>query len=194
MNNNNQTKNINQMKNNNNIQNNNKIINNNHIKNNSQTTEDQLINPTMQGNIPGNNMNTQYDAIILGTGLKQCILAALLSNFPIREKGKILQLDRNNYYGSESASLNLTNLWKYFRRKNEYPKQYGKNINWNVDFIPKFIMIIGILVKILFKQKYQNIQNGNLLIDLSFINMIKVVYLIRQKEKFLWSPIQLLKL
>ena len=102
-------------------------------------------------------MNAQYDVIILGTGLKECILAALLSNFPIREKApweigtKILQLDRNNYYGSESASLNLTNLWKYFMRGNEYPKQYGKNINWNVDLIPKFIMANGSLVKILLK-------------------------------------------
>ena len=155
--NNSQTKNIMQMKNNNNLLNNNYIQNNNQIINNNKITEGQLKNPTIEGNTPGNNMNKQYDVIILGTGLKECILAALLSTFSKREKApweigtKILQLDRNNYYGSESASLNLTNLWKYFGKKNEYPKQYGKNINWNVDLIPKFIMANGSLVKILLK-------------------------------------------
>ena len=70
---------------------------------------------------------------------------------PWEIKTKILQLDRNNYYGSETASLNLSNLWKYFRGMYEYPKKYGKNNNWNVDRIPKFIMANGSLVKILLK-------------------------------------------
>ena len=154
--NNNQTKNITQMKNNNNLPNNNHIQNNNQMINN-KINEGKLKNPTIYGDTPGNNIDTKYDVIILGTGLKECILAALLSSNPIRENSpweigtKILQLDRNNYYGSESASLNLTNLWKYFRRENEYPKQYGKNIIWNVDLIPKLIMANGSLVKILLK-------------------------------------------
>ncbi len=46
----------------------------------------------------------KYDIIILGTGLKECILSGLLST-----KGKkILHLDRNSYYGGDCASLNLT--------------------------------------------------------------------------------------
>ena len=66
-------------------------------------------------------MNTQYDIIVLGTGLKESILAGLLSKIPKNDNDekmknyKIFQLDRNNYYGSDSASLNLTNLWKRFR-------------------------------------------------------------------------------
>ena len=45
----------------------------------------------------------EYDAIVLGTGLTECMLAGLLS-----VKGlKVLQIDRNNYYGAEAASLNL---------------------------------------------------------------------------------------
>jgi len=100
-------------------------------------------------------MNETYDAIVLGTGLKECILAGLLAktgkikyfpNFIIKlflEQRKILQLDRNGYYGSDSASLNLTNLWKMFRN-NETPKsQYGENRDWNVDLIPKFVMANG---------------------------------------------------
>ena len=102
-------------------------------------------------------MNTTYDVIVLGTGLKECMLAGLLAKFPKKTPGeekkegaKILQLDRNGYYGSDSASLNLTNLWKHFG-KGEVPKQYGENRDWNVDLIPKYIMANGSLVKLLLK-------------------------------------------
>ena len=48
-------------------------------------------------------MDETYDAIVLGTGLKECIISGLLS-----VKGlKVLHMDRNDYYGGESASLNL---------------------------------------------------------------------------------------
>ena len=103
-------------------------------------------------------MNTEYDVIVLGTGLKECMLAGLLAKFPKKTEGetnkegaKILQLDRNGYYGSDSASLNLTNLWKHFRSGEEPPKQYGENRDWNVDLIPKYIMANGSLVKLLLK-------------------------------------------
>ena len=46
----------------------------------------------------------KYDAIVLGTGLKECVLSGLLAT----EGKKVLVVDRNNYYGGESASLNLT--------------------------------------------------------------------------------------
>ncbi|MCP4651379.1 MAG: hypothetical protein GY853_15040 [PVC group bacterium] len=55
----------------------------------------------------------------------------------------MLQIDRNSYYGSDSASLNLTNLWKMFRPGKDVPKQYGENRDWNVDLIPKFVMADG---------------------------------------------------
>ena len=103
-------------------------------------------------------MNTEYDVIVLGTGLKECMLAGLLAKFPKKTEGesskegaKILQLDRNGYYGSDSASLNLTNLWKHFRPGTEPPKKYGENRDWNVDLIPKYIMANGSLVKLLLK-------------------------------------------
>lgn len=48
--------------------------------------------------------NNTYDAIILGTGLKEGIISALLS---VHGK-KVLHIDRNDYYGAECASLNLT--------------------------------------------------------------------------------------
>ena len=100
-------------------------------------------------------MNEEYDVIVLGTGLKECLLAGLLAKIAKistkNEHTKILQLDRNNYYGSDSASLNLTNLWKMFRNGQEPKKEYGENRDWNVDLIPKFVMANGNLVKLLLK-------------------------------------------
>jgi Rab GDP dissociation inhibitor len=94
-------------------------------------------------------MNEEYDVIVLGTGLKECVLSGLLA---VKGK-KILHLDRNSYYGAETASLNLTNLWSMFRPGHEPPKEYGHNRDWNVDLIPKFIMAGGLLVKMLLHTK-----------------------------------------
>jgi RAB protein geranylgeranyltransferase component A len=48
-------------------------------------------------------MDDQYDVVILGTGLKECILSGVLSV----EGKKVLHMDKNSYYGGETASLNL---------------------------------------------------------------------------------------
>lgn len=94
-------------------------------------------------------MNEEYDVIVLGTGLKECVLSGLLA---VAGK-KILHLDRNSYYGAETASLNLTNLWAMFRSGVEPPKVYGHNRDWNIDLIPKFVMANGLLVKMLLHTK-----------------------------------------
>jgi len=94
-------------------------------------------------------MDEEYDVIVCGTGLKECILSGLLS---VHGK-KVLHLDRNNYYGGECASLNITNLWQKFQPGVEQPKELGANRDWNVDLIPKFIMATGNLVKILLKTR-----------------------------------------
>ncbi len=51
-------------------------------------------------------MEEDYDAIVLGTGLKECIISGLLSVDGL----KVLHMDRNNYYGGQSASLNLNQV------------------------------------------------------------------------------------
>lgn len=94
-------------------------------------------------------MNESYDVIVLGTGLKECVLSGLLA---VKGK-KVLHLDRNGYYGGETASLNLTNLWKTFRPDATPNAKYGHNRDWNVDLIPKFIMADGKLVKMLLHTK-----------------------------------------
>ncbi|KAF8822979.1 putative rab GDI alpha [Cardiosporidium cionae] len=90
-------------------------------------------------------MDEEYDVIVCGTGLKECILSGLLS---VNGK-KVLHLDRNPYYGGDSASLNLTNLYEKFKPGATPPSSYGANRDWNVDLIPKFIMACGKLIKIL---------------------------------------------
>lgn len=91
-------------------------------------------------------MNEEYDCIVLGTGLKECILSGMLS---VSGK-KVLHIDRNKYYGGESASI--TPLEEFFDKFN-LPKdtiaEYGRSRDWNVDLIPKFLMANGSLVKLL---------------------------------------------
>ncbi|KAL0267644.1 UNVERIFIED_CONTAM: hypothetical protein PYX00_009854 [Menopon gallinae] len=90
-------------------------------------------------------MDEEYDAIILGTGLKECILSGMLS---VSGK-KVLHVDRNKYYGGESASI--TPLEELFTKFNvPFPQgKYGRERDWNVDLIPKFLMANGQLVKLL---------------------------------------------
>ena len=84
-------------------------------------------------------MNEEYDVIVLGTGLKECIISGLLSV----EGKKVLHLDRNDYYGGASASLNLNQLFEQFRKGTTVPDNLGSSRDYNVDVIPKFIMAAG---------------------------------------------------
>lgn len=90
-------------------------------------------------------MDEEYDCIVLGTGLKECIMSGMLS---VSGK-KVLHMDRNKYYGGESASITpLEDLFAKF----EMPapdESYGRTRDWNVDLIPKFLMANGQLVKLL---------------------------------------------
>lgn len=86
-------------------------------------------------------MDEDYDVIVCGTGLQQCIIAGLMA----QEQKKILHLDRNGFYGEEGASLNLTACWKFFERKDAFNVKYGQNRDWNIDLIPKFILADGFL-------------------------------------------------
>uniref|UniRef100_A0A182J6R9 Rab GDP dissociation inhibitor n=1 Tax=Anopheles atroparvus TaxID=41427 RepID=A0A182J6R9_ANOAO len=90
-------------------------------------------------------MDEEYDAIVLGTGLKECILSGMLS---VSGK-KVLHIDRNKYYGGESASITpLEDLFSRFSV--DLPEgKYGRGRDWNVDLIPKFLMANGLLVKLL---------------------------------------------
>ncbi|KAI3978968.1 hypothetical protein MKX01_016143 [Papaver californicum] len=90
-------------------------------------------------------MNEEYDVIVLGTGLKECILSGLLSV----DGHKVLHMDRNDYYGGASSSLSLDQLWKRFRGDDKPPESLGSSKEYNVDMIPKFMMANGTLVRVL---------------------------------------------
>jgi len=92
-------------------------------------------------------MDGDYDVIVLGTGLKECILSGLLSV----DGKRVLHMDRNDYYGGESASLNLQQLYQKFKNGGTPPANLGASRDYNVDLIPKFIMAAGELVKMLVK-------------------------------------------
>jgi len=52
---------------------------------------------------------------------------------------------RNNYYGGDSASLNLDSLWKKFGKDGEANEEnLGRSRDYAVDLCPKFIMAGGI--------------------------------------------------
>lgn len=93
-------------------------------------------------------LDGEYDAIIMGTGLTECIISGLLSS----QGKRVLHVDRNGYYGADAASLSLTNMYQKFG-KGEAPASLGANRDWNIDLIPKFIMACGNLVKILLHTK-----------------------------------------
>jgi Rab GDP dissociation inhibitor len=90
----------------------------------------------------------EYDAIVLGTGMKECVIGGLLS---VQGK-RVLQIDRNGYYGGEGASLNLSTLFEKFQA-GEAPSNLGANRDYNIDLIPKFIMATGNLTKMLLHTK-----------------------------------------
>ncbi|THH06397.1 hypothetical protein EW145_g4113 [Phellinidium pouzarii] len=90
-------------------------------------------------------MDEEYDVIVLGTGLTECILSGLLSV----EGKKVLHMDRNDYYGGDSASLNLTQLYRKFRPDQTSPSELGRDRDYAIDLVPKFIIASGELTKIL---------------------------------------------
>ncbi|MES1915104.1 MAG: hypothetical protein MHM6MM_007098, partial [Cercozoa sp. M6MM] len=94
-------------------------------------------------------MDEEYDVIIMGTGLKECILSGLLC---VAGK-KVLQVDRNDYYGSESASLDLEKLFAQHSDEKPDFEVLGRNKDYNVDLTPKFLMACGDLIKVLLHTK-----------------------------------------
>ncbi|KAI9877289.1 MAG: Rab GDP dissociation inhibitor alpha [Pleopsidium flavum] len=90
----------------------------------------------------------EYDVVVLGTGLTECVLSGVLS---VKGK-KVLHIDRNDHYGGEAASINIEAL---FKKYGNYPpgqepwKKYGRVNDWNIDLVPKLLMSNGELTNIL---------------------------------------------
>lgn len=52
-------------------------------------------------------------------------------------------MDRNDYYGGMSASLNLQQLFDRFRKGQKPPASLGDSRDYNIDLVPKFMMANG---------------------------------------------------
>jgi len=90
----------------------------------------------------------EYDVVVLGTGLTECIISGVLS---VQGK-KVLHMDRNDHYGGEAASVNLEAMFKKygnFAEGTEPWKKYGRVNDWNIDLVPKLLMSNGELTNIL---------------------------------------------
>lgn len=91
-------------------------------------------------------MDENYDVIVLGTGLTECVLSGLLSV----DGKKVLHIDKQDFYGGELASLNLLQLYSKFKPSSQKPDTIqGRDRDWCVDLIPKFLMANGELANIL---------------------------------------------
>lgn len=110
-------------------------------------------------------MDETYDVVVLGTGLTECVLSGLLS---VTRK-KVLHMDRNDYYGAASASLNLNQLYEVMRPGTAAVRtDLGASREYNVDLVPKFVMSAGVFVRIL---AYTNVTKylDFLLVDGSYV-------------------------
>lgn len=88
----------------------------------------------------------EYDVVVLGTGLTECVLSGVLS---VKGK-KVLHIDRNDHYGGEAASVNIEALFKQYGNTTGEPwKKYGRVNDWNIDLVPKLLMANGELTNIL---------------------------------------------
>lgn len=94
-------------------------------------------------------MDEEYDVIVLGTGMKDTLLSGLMS---VAGK-KVLHMDRNSYYGGESASLNLNQMFEKYGNGEKPPAELGASRDYNVDLIPKFMMASGKLTRMLLYSK-----------------------------------------
>lgn len=94
-----------------------------------------------------------YDAIVLGTGLTECVISGILSVGGL----KVLHADRNDYYGGACASLNLDQLYAQTKpaAADGTPAappaalDLGRARDYLVDRVPKFILAGGQFVRVL---------------------------------------------
>jgi Rab GDP dissociation inhibitor len=123
-------------------------------------------------------MEDNYDAIVLGTGLTECVLSGLLSVSGM----KVLHIDQNNYYGGDCASLNLEQLYEKLGKGKPSP-DLGKSHMWNVDLCPKLLMADGLLVKILRKTVAQRYNMEFMVIEGSYVYREGKVHKIPSTDK-----------
>ncbi|KAM3128488.1 hypothetical protein pb186bvf_019420 [Paramecium bursaria] len=121
--------------------------------------------------------DSNYDVIICGTGIIQGILSSLLA----MEGKKVIQIDSNPHYGGDGQCVNIFDLWRIFRPNQKHPDDLGKNRDWNIDLIPKFMLSNGRLMKLLAKTKVLKY------LELKYIDE-NLIYSDKTQEKLLKIP------
>lgn len=123
-------------------------------------------------------MDEEYDVIVLGTGLTECILSGIMS---VNGK-RVLHMDRNPYYGGESSSITpLEELFKRFGLSESPSESMGRGRDWNVDLIPKFLMANGQLVKMLLFTEVTRYLDFKV-VDGSFVYKANKIYKVPSSE------------
>lgn len=83
--------------------------------------------------------------IVLGTGLKECLLSSLLSQHNVRT----IQADRNDFTGGEIATIHpLEVLYEMFKSGHP-PEHLGAGYDWHINLIQKFLMENDDMTKLL---------------------------------------------
>lgn len=98
--------------------------------------------------------------IVLGTGLTECVLSGLLSV----EGKKVLHMDRNDYYGGDSASLNLTQVCgqhdMYVRSSDSVSLDSFIESSGQIKLLPPSSAAIGTTLSISYQSSSSHLENS----------------------------------
>ncbi|KAL3955631.1 hypothetical protein ACCO45_011194 [Purpureocillium lilacinum] len=126
-----------------------------------------LLVPTRFDTSPRNmdEIAKEYDVLVVGTGLTECILSGYATNDCADPDGPdpcprlantaflppVSCPSRARRFFTSTATTTMAALQKYGNyQKGEEPwKQYGRLNDWNIDLVPKFLMSSGELTNIL---------------------------------------------
>lgn len=125
------------------------------------------------------NNDTHFDFVILGTGLSESILSAMLA----QSGYKVLQLDASDQYGS---SLKTFNYVDFCEAHNKKPKDSIKSMSrdFNIDYTPKVLLSGGLTQKCLIDFKLTVLVNF-LLVPGSYIYKNKLYEIPTSESKSL---------
>lgn len=73
----------------------------------------------------------------------------MLSGLLSVEGKKVLHIDRQDFYGGDCGSFSLTQLYNKFKPSKKPDESLGRDRDWCVDLVPKFMMANGELTNIL---------------------------------------------
>lgn len=93
--------------------------------------------------------STHYDYIILGSGFVESTMACILAH----KKKKVIIIDRNDVYGEDLATLQYTQLEKYFGSKDLDTNLQKLDREFCVDLTPKLLLANSDVVNLIVNYK-----------------------------------------